>query len=104
MPTKTRFYWTYYVSTLKISIPATIVSMVIFITGGATLIESIYPTLLAYPTFGLGMDFLYKWTIRRNEFMFYRNATCSIIELLVASFVTSSLISILLFQLTKLWM
>lgn len=104
MTAKTKFYLTYYISTLRISILVTIIFMAIFLMRGTPITEAIYPTLLAYPTFGLGLDFLYKWMIRRNEFIFYHNATCSIIELLVASFTISSLISILLFQIAKIWM
>lgn len=99
-----RFHLRYYISTLRISILVAIIILAIFTTQDAPLERRIYAMLLSYPTLGLGLDFLYKWMIRRDEFFFYHNAGCSIIELLVTSFVIAASVSTLLFQIVKIWM
>lgn len=57
---------------------------------------------LFYPTFGLAIDAGFRFLVRREEFRFYQNATCSVVELYVVSFVISLLSAVPFFYLSRL--
>lgn len=80
------FYILFYKSTLNISL-ATLV--IVFILGGSgvPMPKLINHTLLLHPTLGFGLTLYYKEAMRKDDYPFYFNATCSKLELFMFSFI-----------------
>lgn len=99
---KLPFYYAFYQSTLKVSVAVTLVMGVfISITGGALGMGGSWRHVLVkmflfYPVVGLAVDFLNKETVKKEEYYFYYNATCSKWELWVVAFIQASLVSFIL--------
>ena len=95
----------FYGRTLKISI--FIVIIVFAIAWQSMMIEdALVIGLLYFPTFGLGTDALFRLLFRKKEFYFYHNGSWSIGGLYFASFILSTIISLIfhfIFKLTMPW-
>lgn len=53
--------------------------------------QALYLSTQFYPTLGLAADAGFRLLLRREEFLFYHNATCSTAELYTVSFIASLL-------------
>ena len=95
----------FYGRTLKISI--FIVIIVFVIARQSMMIEdALVIGLLYFPTFGLGIDALFRLLFRKKDFYFYHNGSWSIGGLYFSSFILSTIISLIfhfIFKLTMPW-
>lgn len=98
---KRAYYVTFYKSSLRQSVSVTLAAIVIISKDGWNSQNAITAWIYLFPTLGLLVDALYKLTIRKNESYFYHNASCSIFELYLVSFIFSSLLSIILYIIVR---
>ncbi len=97
---KAIYYYIFYRNSLKQSVPVTLLIVIISNIGNWSLLNALNVLVYTFPTLGLIADIIYKMTMRKNEFYFYYNGSCSIIELYFISFIVSLLLSILFYILT----
>ncbi|MCD7850790.1 MAG: hypothetical protein LUH63_14285 [Parabacteroides sp.] len=90
-----RLYLAFFRSTLLISIVSGM--LFAFLTN-----DFVSSALLFIPTFGLGMDLLYKELAHQEEYFFFYNQGISKAELLIATFGIYTLSCIILYQIIRL--
>ncbi|MBC8600966.1 hypothetical protein H8784_04430 [Parabacteroides acidifaciens] len=93
--TRFRLYLAFFRSTLLISI----VCGALFASLTDDFVSSV---LLFIPTFGLGMDLLYKELTRKEEYFFFYNQGICKAKLLTATFAIYALSCIILYQIIRL--
>ncbi|WP_308550201.1 hypothetical protein [uncultured Parabacteroides sp.] len=98
--TRFRLYLTFFRTTLLTSIVIGVaLAFVVFILHSRDFVGS---ALLFIPTFGLGMDLLYKEVSYKEKYFFFYNKGISKAELLVATFVISASLCLILNQIIRL--
>lgn len=99
---KINHWLAFYKGTIKISLFVSIGVAVVTLMGGYPISNSVTLLFQTYPTFGLACDAAYRFSLRRSEFYFYHNASCSVIELYSVAFLISAVISSVAINLLKL--
>ena len=95
---KLQYYSLFYKATFRRSL------LVTSLVGGLASINApdaafiFYTFVWIFPTLGLTVDIAYRFLMRKNEFYFYHNASCSVFELYLISFMISSFLSLLFYH------
>lgn len=112
---KLRFFWLFYLDTLKLSIPITFVCAFLFFLSAVptdgiklnsldVLIASISNSvLISYLLVGIVFDFLYKEFFRKEQYYFYYNAACTKLQLWLFTYCIAILFCVLLNKIVFLW-